>query len=267
MFRIALGINYEGTNWKGWQKQPHGQTVQDVVETAIGNFLNKDRISVLCAGRTDSGVHAGIQVVHFDTELKRDEHSWIKGVNSFLPSSISVQWAKYVSIDFHARFSAISRTYMYLLYCGIDRPALWNNRVGWSINLPDIGKMKEAALILLGKHDFSSFRSSQCQAKHAIRILYQFDIEKSGPFLIFTLRANAFLHHMVRNLVGTLMYQGLREIKILNIKNILIARNRCFHNSPKISANGLYLTAIDYPKKFNLIELDSRKNLLSLIGI
>ncbi len=267
MYRIALGLTYDGSISQGWQKQPHKQTIQDIVEAALCRFLNqKNCVRIFCAGRTDSGVHAGIQVVHFDTHFIRSERAWICGLNSFLPKNISIRWVKYVPRDFHARFSANSRTYMYLLYCGESRPALWNKRVGWCLKFLDVPKIREAASFLIGRKDFSSFRSSQCQASNAVRSIYEFEIEKREPFIIFTICANAFLQHMVRNLIGALIYLNIHQNEPADILKILNARSRCkSYSFPTISPDGLYLAAIDYPDRFELSGLDSRTELLSLL--
>ncbi len=266
MYRIALGINYDGAKFQGWQKQPHGKTIQDIMELALARVLNQEeRIKLSCAGRTDSGVHAGIQVAHFDTIIRRPERSWVSGLNAFLPEEISVRWAKHVPCDFHARFSARSRTYMYLLYCGTSKPALWNKKVGWSFKFLDIIRIREAISFLIGEKDFRSFRSSQCQAKNPVRIIYTFEVEKREPFIIFTICANAFLHHMVRNLLGALIYLNLRNEKSSEILKILNLGYR-LHGFPTISPHGLYLAAIDYPSRFKLLGLDSRNELLSLIS-
>lgn len=263
MPRIALGLAYEGAAWQGWQTQPHGQTVQDAVETALARFSGTDQgVPTVCAGRTDTGVHAAMQVIHVDTLLDRRMESWVRGVNAFLPSSVSVQWAQQVSQDFHARFSARARTYIYLLYRGRVRPALWAGRAGWCFHPLDVGQMRQAASVLLGEHDFSSFRSSQCQAKHPVRTLYRFDIEERGPFLVFTLRANAFLHHMVRNLMGALLQVGQGRATPLWMAELLNAKDRR-QGAPTFAPDGLYLSAIDYPEEFGLIELDASATLMS----
>ena len=185
MSRVALGLAYDGSAWQGWQTQPHGQTVQDTLEAALASFCGvQGAVPTICAGRTDTGVHGAMQVVHLDTALDRRMESWVRGVNAFLPPSISVQWARQVPDDFHARFSARSRTYVYLLWRGRVRPALWAGRAGWCFQPLDVAAMRAAAGALLGEHDFSSFRSSQCQAKHPVRHLHRLDIEERGPFLV-----------------------------------------------------------------------------------
>lgn len=263
MRRIALGLAYDGSPWQGWQTQPHRKTVQDTLEAALGRFSGTHTsVPTVCAGRTDTGVHAAMQVVHLDTPLDRRDESWVRGVNAFLPASIAVQWAKSVSNDFHARFAARSRTYIYVLWRGRVRPPLWAGRVGWCFQPLDVDAMRQAASTLLGEHDFSSFRSSQCQARHPVRTLHQLDIAERGPFLVFTLRANAFLHHMVRNLMGALLQIGQGRETVAWMPALIAARDRRLA-APTFSPDGLYLTAIDYPSEFELNELDGSGHLMS----
>lgn len=263
MTRMALGLAYDGSPWQGWQTQPHRQTVQDTLEEALGRFSGIDGIvPTICAGRTDTGVHAAMQVVHLDTPLARRDESWVRGVNAFLPPSIAVQWAQSVPDDFHARFAARSRTYIYLLWRGRVRPPLWAARAGWCFQPLDVDAMRRAASTLLGEHDFSSFRSSQCQARHPVRTLHQLDIQERGPFLVFTLRANAFLHHMVRNLMGALLQIGQGRESVSWMPALLAARDRRLA-APTFSPDGLYLSAIEYPPEFQLKELDGAAHLLS----
>jgi tRNA pseudouridine38-40 synthase len=263
MPRIALGLAYDGSAWQGWQTQPHRQTVQDTLESALGHFSGTGvPVPTICAGRTDTGVHAAMQVVHLDTELNRRDESWVRGVNAFLPDSIAVQWAQVVPDDFHARFSARARTYVYLLWRGRVRPALWAGRAGWCFQPLDVGAMRQAAQTLLGEHDFSSFRSAQCQAKHPVRTLHRLDIEERGEFLVFTLRANAFLHHMVRNLIGALLQVGQGRESVAWMAQLLAARDRRL-GAPTFMADGLYLSAIEYAEGCTLPALDGGATLLS----
>ena len=263
MARIALGLAYDGAAWQGWQTQPHRQTVQDTLEVALARFAGVAApVPTVCAGRTDTGVHAGMQVVHLDTGLERRLESWVRGVNAFLPPSIAVQWAQQMPDDFHARFSARSRTYVYVLWRGRVRPALWAGRAGWCFHDLDVEVMRQAARSLLGEQDFSSFRSSQCQAKHPVRTLSRLDIEERGPFLVFTLQANAFLHHMVRNLIGALLQVGQGRESPGWLAALLAARDRR-QGAPTFMPDGLYLRAIEYPGHFGLMELDAGQVLLS----
>ncbi|WP_033534437.1 tRNA pseudouridine(38-40) synthase TruA [Bordetella trematum] len=257
MTRIALGLSYDGSAWQGWQTQPHGQTVQDTLEAALGQFAGTGQpLATTCAGRTDTGVHAAMQVVHLDTDLQRRDESWVRGVNAFLPPSISVHWAQPVSEAFHARFAAESRSYVYLLWRGRVRPALWAGRAGWCFQPLDVAAMQQAAQALLGEHDFSSFRSSQCQAKHPVRTLQRLDIVERGPFLVFSLTANAFLHHMVRNIMGALLQIGQGREPVTWMAEVLGARDRR-QAAPTFAPDGLYLASVAYPATFGLPGLDS----------
>lgn len=262
MQRLALGISYNGSSWQGWQKQHHGYTLQDKLEIALNRFAGSGRrISTVCAGRTDARVHAAIQVVHFDTLTTRCLDSWVRGVNTFLPSSIAVHWAKFVPMSFHARFSARSRTYIYLLWARPERPALWPGSVGWCFQPLDIRAMQDSAVSLIGLHDFASFQSSQCQSKSSVRMLYDLEIIGHGPIIVFTLRANAFLHHMVRNILGALLLVGQHKRPTSWTEELLAARNRTL-GAPTFAPNGLYLSAIEYPTNFALPELDKRVSLI-----
>jgi len=254
MPRIALGLAYDGSMWQGWQTQPHGATVQDTLEAALARFAGQ-RLGTICAGRTDTGVHAAMQVVHIDTDIDRRQESWVRGVNTFLPPSIAVRWARPVSDDFHARFSARSRTYVYLLRNERVRMPLWAGKAGWCFQPLDLAAMRQAAAAVIGEHDFSSFRSSQCQAAHPVRTLHRLDIDERQGLIRFTLRANAFLHHMVRNLVGQLVDIGRGRHAPGHMARVLAARDRRLA-APTFAPDGLYLAAIEYPQRFGLDELD-----------
>ncbi|CAM3703287.1 tRNA pseudouridine(38-40) synthase TruA [Bordetella sputigena] len=261
MPRLALGLAYDGSVWQGWQTQPHRQTVQDTLEAALHQFLATP-VATVCAGRTDTGVHAAMQVIHLDTDVQRRPESWVRGLNALLPPSIAVRWATPVADAFHARFSALSRTYTYLLWNDRVRPALWAGRAGWCFQPLDVDAMRAAAAQLLGEHDFSSFRSSQCQARHPVRTLHQLDIAAQGRFLVFTLRANAFLHHMVRNIMGALLQIGQGRQAVPWMSGLLAARDRKL-GAPTFMPDGLYLSAIEYAPDFGLDDLDGRKHLLA----
>jgi tRNA pseudouridine38-40 synthase len=252
--RIVLGVQYDGAPWHGWQTQPSGTTVQDRLEAALAKFAQRD-LSTTCAGRTDTGVHALEQVVHFDTDLNRDASSWVRGVNAFLPSSIAVRWACEVGHDadgdFHARFSARSRTYRYMLYNHPVRSPLVAGKAGWVFRPLAVDLMQEAATYLLGQHDFSAFRSAECQAKSPIKTIYDAHIERRGDMILFTLHANAFLHHMVRNIVGSLISTGNGTHPPQWIKELLEGRDRK-HAAPTFMPDGLYLAKIDYDPKWRL---------------
>lgn len=252
--RIALGIQYDGSSWSGWQTQPDGRTVQDVLESALKKFTQCE-IATVCAGRTDAGVHAIEQVVHFDTEINRESASWVRGVNAFLPSSIAVRWACEVESDagddFHARFSAIARTYHYVLYNHPIRSPLLTGKTGWVFRLLDENSMRSAASFLIGTHDFSAFRSSQCQAKSPVRTMHAIDIVRNGNLIVVTLRANAFLHHMVRNIVGSLIFVGNGKKPSDWLKEILDGVDRKYA-APTFMPDGLYLAKIEYDPKWRL---------------
>jgi tRNA pseudouridine38-40 synthase len=252
--RIALGIQYDGTSWRGWQTQPDGRTVQDTLETALKKFSLTD-IPTTCAGRTDAGVHALEQVVHFDTDLDRDMFSWVRGVNAFLPASIAVRWACKVAPDadeqFHARFSATARTYRYLLYNHPVRSPLLSGKAGWVFRPLTVEAMQSAAAYLIGVHDFTAFRAAECQAKSPVKIMSEIRIERRGDLIVFTLRANAFLHHMVRNIVGSLIVVGSGNQQPEWLKNVLEGKDRS-RAAPTFMPDGLYLARIDYDPKWNL---------------
>ncbi len=255
MKRIALGLQYDGASWHGWQTQPDGHTVQDRLEEALRKFARAD-IATTCAGRTDAGVHAIEQVVHFDTAVEREAFSWVRGVNAFLPPSIAVRWACEVAPDeqgeqFHARFAAASRTYHYLLHNHATPSPLLAGRAGWVFRPLDAAAMQEAAGHLLGTHDFSAFRAAECQAKSPVRTMQALDIVRRGELITFTLTANAFLHHMVRNIVGSLIAVGSGKQAPGWIAEMLDGRDRS-RVAPTFMPDGLYLAKIDYDPKWRL---------------
>ncbi len=245
MPRMALGLSYDGRPWQGWQKQPHKKTVQDQLERALNLFLGH-ATPTICAGRTDTGVHALDQVVHIDTLVERTPIAWVRGLNRYLHESIRVLWAEPVTDTFHARFSAVSRTYRYIVLNDAVYHPLWVGRAGWFFRPLDIDRMLEARDALIGQHDFSSFRSSQCQAPNPVRTLYSIDIERQGVLVIITLTANAFLHHMVRNIVGSLLQIGCAKQPIAFLADTLAARNRIYA-APTFAADGLYFERVNYP--------------------
>lgn len=253
MKRIALGLQYDGTPWQGWQTQLHGRTVQDVLEAALGKFCQAP-IDTICAGRTDSGVHALSQVVHFDTLINRENFSWVRGVNAFLPASIAVHWATEVESGehgFHARFSALTRTYQYVIYNHPIRSPLWQGRAGWVFRQLDAGRMEEAAQALVGTHDFSAFRAAECQAPSPVRTLHRIAVIRQGDRVVVTLSANAFLHHMVRNIVGSLVQIGIGNHPVQWMTELLESRKRELA-APTFSPDGLYLAKVDYDARWNL---------------
>lgn len=246
MPRVALGISYDGRPWQGWQKQPNGQTVQDALERALAAFATVP-VQTTCAGRTDTAVHALGQVVHFDCEVNRSEESWVRGVNAHLPESISVQWAQYVDDTFHARFSATARAYTYVLLNSRVRQPLWAGRAGWVFQSLDVSAMTQAAQALLGEHDFSSFRSSQCQAKSPVRTITELSVRQQGCLIFVSLRGNAFLHHMVRNIIGALVQIGQGRESVEYMADLLALKDRT-KGAPTFSPDGLYLTEVSYPQ-------------------
>lgn len=261
MKRIALGVQYDGSSWHGWQTQPNGQTVQDQLEAALKKF-SRAAISTVCAGRTDAGVHAIEQVVHLDTDIERDQFSWVRGVNAFLPSSIAVRWACEVNPvvsdeQFHARFSAQSRTYHYLLYNHPVASPLLAGKAGWVFRPLDIEPMLAASACLLGAHDFSAFRAAECQAKSPVRTMHRIDIVRRGDLITISLTANAFLHHMVRNIVGGLIAVGTGKFSPAWMRETLESKDRC-GNAPTFMPDGLYLARIDYGPQWRLPQEEGR---------
>ena len=258
--RIALGLEYDGSRFLGWQTQPGGGTVQDALEAALAAIAGEN-VGVTCAGRTDRGVHARAQVVHFDTSAWRPDSAWVRGVNALLPDAIAVLWARPVSPDFHARYAARSRTYRYVLVNRPVRPALAAHYAGWHHAPLEVEPMREAAALLLGEHDFSAFRAAECQAKSPVRTLHELRIEREGERIDFVLRANAWLQHMVRNIVGLLVYVGNGRQPPQWAKAVLDSRDRKL-GAPTFAAEGLYLDAVEYEARWNLPERQDHALLL-----
>lgn len=248
--RFALGVEYDGSGYCGWQSQPDATNVQDTLQAALSGVASEP-ISIIAAGRTDTGVHALEQVVHFDTNIHRPLSAWVRGTNALLPKNIAVLWAHPVADDFHARFSAQSRSYQYVLTNRPSRSAVHHAKVGWFHAPLDVDAMREAAQFLLGEHDFSSFRSSQCQAKSPTKHLAVLDIQQYGDTLIFNLTANAFLHHMVRNILGCLLYVGKGKYPPQWMSEVMQGRDRKFA-APTFMPDGLYLRHITYDAKWRL---------------
>ena len=244
MARIALGLEYDGRSFCGWQTQPQACSIQDALEAALSQIAG-EALPVVCAGRTDAGVHALAQVVHFDTEVERPLSAWVRGVNALLPSSVSVCWSRAVAPDFHARYSAVARRYRYLLLNRASRPGLGTGRVGWFHASLGLRQMQQAANLLLGEHDFSAFRAAECQAKSPVRHLSELAIQQHQDLLVFDFRANAFLHHMVRNIVGSLVYVGNGKHPPQWIAEVLKNRERQYA-APTFAPDGLYLSAVEY---------------------
>ncbi|GAB4170479.1 MAG: tRNA pseudouridine(38-40) synthase TruA [Rhodocyclaceae bacterium] len=248
--RIALGLEYDGSKFFGWQSQPCGNTVQDVLEGAIARIADRE-LRVQCAGRTDAGVHALAQVVHFDTPVERPLNAWVRGVNRHLPAAAAVRWARPVADEFDARRLARSRSYAYVLLDGPVRPGLYAGRVGWFHHPLDDERIRAAAALLLGEHDFSAFRSSECQARSPVRTLYEIRVSRHGAHLLLLFRANAFLHHMVRNLVGALVQVGRGARPVRWAAELLAGRDRRL-GAPTFAAGGLYLAGVEYDAHWGL---------------
>ena len=250
--RIALGVSYLGTHYQGWQSQPSGQTVQDRLESALSRFATVP-LATLCAGRTDAGVHGLMQVLHFDTDVEREPFSWVRGTNRFLPDDIAVQWAQAVPDAFHARASALARRYAYILLESPVRPSVDAGRVGWVFRPLDGQAMQRAASHLIGEHDFSSFRASACQALSPVKQLRRIDITRRGAYWRFDFEANAFLHHMIRNIMGSLVRigQGLEPPDWM--AQVLAARDRDAA-APTFAPDGLYFLGPRYDPAWGLPE-------------
>ena len=262
--RIAIGISYDGSRFEGWQSQSSGNTVQDCLEVALASIAGHP-VRISGAGRTDAGVHGVAQVAHFDSEAVRPKSAWVRGVNALLPAAIAVIWVKPVPDTFHARFSATARHYRYVLLNHAVRPAADHGRVGWFHAPLDVMRMREATSCLLGEHDYSAFRSSQCQAKSPVRNLTQLDIHVQGPYVLFDLCANGFLHHMVRNIVGSLIYIGSGRHDSAWMKTLLAARDRT-QAAPTFDAAGLYLKGVDYDLSWGLPQRE-RVKLPPVVGL
>lgn len=242
--RLEFGVEYDGTDWSGWQTQVTRNTIQDCLESSINSFSNEST-RVVCAGRTDAGVHARGQVIHFDTPICRELDSWQRGVNSFLPDSIAISWVAEVSDKFHARYSALSRVYSYSILNQPTRSPLESRMKTWVFQPLDSCKMRDAALLFVGEHDYSAVRSSDCQANSPIRLVYKCDVEKRGPFIKIEIEANSFLHHMVRNIVGCLFEVG-RGAKPVNwIPELLDSRCRGF-GGKTFPPQGLCFESVNY---------------------
>lgn len=250
MTRIALGIEYDGAAFHGWQSQPHGLTVQDVLELALSSVAGQ-AVRVNCAGRTDTGVHALGQVVHFDCAASRTDQAWVRGGNAHLPPQVAIRWAQSVDERFHARFDARSRSYCYLLHNHPVRPALQHARVGWHYRPLAIEPMQAAIAALRGEHDFSAFRAAECQAKSPIKTMHHAEVRRVGEMIVFEFRASAFLQHMVRNMVGALVHVGLSREPVESIASLLASRDRT-RAAPTFSPAGLYLTGVEYDAHWNI---------------
>ena len=248
--RLALGVSYRGQSYHGWQSQPSGNTVQDKLEAALSSFADRP-VHTLCAGRTDAGVHGLNQVVHLDTEVAREPFSWVRGTNRYLPSDIAVQWCQPVEGDFHARNSARGRRYAYLLLESPVRPAIENGGVGWTFRPLDDEPMKAAAQLLIGEHDFSAFRAAECQAASPVKQLRAIDIRRRGAYWRFEFDASAFLHHMVRNIMGCLVAVGTGNREPRWMAEVLASRDRDMA-APTFAPDGLYFVGPYYDARHNI---------------
>ena len=251
MTRIALGVEYDGSHYHGWQtQQPGVRTVQEEVEKALSRVADHT-VAVSCAGRTDKGVHATGQVVHFDSDAARAMHSWVMGANTNLPRDIAIRWAAPMRDDFHARYKAFFRRYRYVIYNSPVRPALYGAQLTWHYRELDIAAMQQAAAFLLGTHDFSAFRGVQCQAKTPVKTLEKLDVRRRGPLIVIEAKADAFLMHMVRNFAGVLMAVGEGNARPEWAREVLESRDR---KAGGVTAppGGLYLVEIGYPAEFQV---------------
>ncbi len=248
--RLALGVEYDGSGFSGWQSQLQQRTVQGVVEQALSKVANHP-VRIACAGRTDAGVHAAGQVVHFDTRAQRTERSWVLGANASLPSDVAILWARLVTSSFHARFSALRRRYRYVIFNRAVRPAFLAQRVTWEYRPLDEQLMRAAAGHLVGEHDFNAYRAVACQASSPVRTVYRLDISRQGEMLYIDIEANGFLHHMVRNIAGVLMTIGSGEQPPDWASEVLETCNRKL-GGVTAAPCGLYLLRVSYPDPFGI---------------
>ena len=260
--RIAAILEYDGSRFSGWQRQEQTRTVQGVVEEALSKVADEP-IQITVAGRTDAGVHAAGQVIHFDTSAARSDYSWVRGTNSNLPSEVALLWAGPVDEGFHARYSATGRHYHYLILNRAIRPTYLAQRVTHEYRLLDVASMREAAQHLLGEHDFTSFRATECQAKSPVRELRALDVTRHGDMVHIHAHANAFLQHMVRNIAGVLMTVGAGERESSWTKQVLEARERRA-GGVTAAPDGLYLTAVTYPDAMKIPAVAASMPLLEM---
>ena len=260
--RIALGIEYDGSAYSGWQLQDDVATVQGVLEDALANVANTP-IRVITAGRTDTGVHATGQVVHLETDVERSDFSWVRGTSRYLPDDVTVLWAKHVDEEFHARFSAIERSYQYLILNRKERPAILHKKVTWDYRSLDISLMQTAASTLVGRHDFNAYRAVACQAKSPVRDLRELSIERHGDFVVINARADAFLHHMIRNIAGVLSSIGAGERPPAWAEEVLLSCDRT-RGGVTAPPDGLYLNQILYPENFRIPTISNRSWMFGL---
>lgn len=254
--KYAACVEYDGHNYCGWQRQDHSPSVQVKVEEALSVVANHP-VEVVCAGRTDTGVHATGQIIHFESNYSRTARNWVRGGSSNLPNNIRICWAKEVSGEFHARFSALSRTYKYLLLCSKQRTAIAPQAITQTrIEQLDLTQVQSGLDLLIGRHDFSAFRGASCQAKSPIREVQYAKVSQSGKLIEIEIRANAFLLHMVRNIVGALLSLGSGVLSLEEFESIFLGRDRT--KAPAAAPpNGLYLSRVEYPSEFELPDLEN----------
>lgn len=248
--RIAAGIEYDGQDFCGWQRISHGRSVQAELEKALSKVADH-AVHCICAGRTDSGVHAQQQIIHFDTEAMRADHAWLLGGNSYLPKDISIRWAVAVNDEFHARFKAEARSYRYVIFNNPVRPAILAGKATWVRQPLQIGAMQQAAKCLIGRHDFSSFRASGCGANTPVRHVMQTEVIRAGNFIYLDIKANAFLYHMVRNIAGVLISIGQGDNPPEWTQQLLQKKNRS-QSGMTAPPDGLYLVSAHYPDNWEL---------------
>lgn len=250
--RWALGLEYRGTAFCGWQRQVAQPSVQQALERALSQIAQTE-VSVIAAGRTDTGVHASLQVVHFDATVEREPTAWVRGGNQFLPDDVAVRWALPVDEQFHARFAARSRRYVYLLTSAPQRPGLHSGHIGWTHWPLDVARIEAALPALWGTHDFTSFRAAECQAKSPVKTIHSAVVQQRGSVLRFDFHADAFLHHMIRNIVGALVYIGSGRQPSSWLRELIAARDRKLA-APTFAPDGLYLAGIEYDREYQLPE-------------
>jgi tRNA pseudouridine38-40 synthase len=250
MARFAAGLEYDGRAYSGWQFQPGLTTVQDALQRALSRVADAP-VECVCAGRTDAGVHAFGQVVHFDSDAARNERAWRLGANTYLPNDVSVAWVREVAPHFHARFSATARSYVYRILNRDSRPGLAHGRATWERRPLEAARMHQAAQVLVGEHDFSAFRAIECQAKSPVRKVEEVAVRRAEQWVTLTITANAFLHHMVRNVAGLLISVGHGESPEERVAAVLAGRDRKA-NAATAPPDGLYLAAVRYPQEFGL---------------
>ncbi|MDP1604195.1 MAG: tRNA pseudouridine(38-40) synthase TruA [Legionella sp.] len=250
--RIALGVEYDGSQYHGWQAQTGLHTVQEVIEKSLTRVADEP-VSVVCAGRTDTGVHATNQIIHFDCDKERTIRSWIHGANSYLPKDVCIKWGREMPDEFHARYSALSRRYRYVIYNSSIRPGLFRSNVTWQYRQLDHRDMHAASQCLIGEQDFTSFRSVECQSNTPMRNVTNIEVTRNGDLVMIDITANAFLHHMVRNIAGVLIAVGSGKKTVPWVKEVLAAKDRRL-GAETAPPYGLYLVGVSYPSKFGVIQ-------------